>query len=350
MDSVRNSVSISAVVPCYNCMETLRRAVDSLVDQTVKLNEIILVDDGSKDDTAKLCDEYSAKYDYVKIIHKKNGGLVSAWKAGVEAASGDYMVFCDADDYVDRDLVGKVMPALDEYFPDLVVYGHILEYSNGDKIPAISKLEPGFYDIDSIKQNVLPVFFSDGSMQSGVMSSSRCDKIFKRAILNKIMDDICDCIDLGEDDVTCFSYILNSESMYVFPDFTPYHYLRNDTSMIGAYDTQAFLKIEKLYDELEKIAVKYEYAYPEQLKLNYLSTMILFMKKEICRNPDGYRSVRNNLIHAMSSNRFINEVDIGLIQKYSFMSKIFAMILIKRWYFLTYIITLFFDRLRGRNV
>ena len=120
--------------------------------------------------------------------------------------------------------------------------------------------------------------------------------------------------------------------------------------MIGMYDANAFIKIERLYDIHEKIAEKYEYMYPEQLKLDYFSTMILFMKKEMSRNPKGYHSVRNNLIRAMSSSRFFENVNIGLIKKYSLPSKIFAIMMIKGWFFPAYIIVRCIDRVRGRNV
>lgn len=347
---VCSNTTVSIVVPCYNCETTLDITVQSIIKQDDGVYEVVLVDDGSNDGTSFLCDNYSKKHEFIKVIHKENGGLVSAWKAGINAATGKYIVFCDSDDYINQDLNGKIIPILTDLTPDLVVYGLQTEFDNGDRIVDGVALPEGYYGKDDLGKIVVPNLLSDGSMQSELLLSSRCNKVFKRKLLKRTMCDVPEEISLGEDDITCFSYVLNCNSLYVIGDYYPYHYVRHNSSMIGVYDANAFVKIEKLYDVLEKIAEKYQYKYPEQLRLDYLSTMVLFMKKEICRNPEGYHSVRNNLIRAMSSSRFYNNVNIGLIKKYSLPSKIFAMLLIKKSYFPSYIIARFIDRMRGRNV
>lgn len=344
---------LGIVVPCYNCENTLDKAVRSLLDQECKNDfayQIILVDDGSTDDTPTMCDRYSRNNENVFVIHKPNGGLVDAWKTGVREADSEYIAFCDSDDYVDLGLISVIIPVISDHRPDMIVYGVQIEFDNGDRIIDGVSLAEGYYGKEDLCKIVLPNLLSDGSMQSGLLHSSRWNKVFKRELLKRTMCDVPEEISLGEDDITCFSYILSCDSLYVIGDYYPYHYVRHNSSMIGVYDANAFVKIEKLYDVLEKIAEKYQYKYPEQLKLDYLSTMVLFMKKEICRNPEGYHSVRNNLIRAMRSSRFIDNVNIELIKKYSLPSKRFAMLMIKELYFPAYCITKTIDRIRGRNV
>lgn len=94
---------ISIIVPCYKVVDFLPKCVESLMAQTHKDIEIILVDDGSPDDTGKLCDEYAKKDNRINVIHKQNGGLVSARNAGYDAATGDWIMYVDGDDWLDAD-------------------------------------------------------------------------------------------------------------------------------------------------------------------------------------------------------------------------------------------------------
>lgn len=100
---------ISTIVPIYKVEKYLRACVDSILDQTYKNIEVILVDDGSPDDCGKICDEYSHKDPRIKVIHKENGGLSDARNCGLDAATGEYISFIDSDDRIDPDLFRQAM-------------------------------------------------------------------------------------------------------------------------------------------------------------------------------------------------------------------------------------------------
>ena len=95
---------ISVIVPVYKVEEYLCRCVDSIINQTYKNLEIILVDDGSPDSCGRICDEYAEKDSRIKVIHKENGGLSSARNAGLDIATGDYIGFVDSDDFIDAEM------------------------------------------------------------------------------------------------------------------------------------------------------------------------------------------------------------------------------------------------------
>ncbi len=95
---------LSVIVPVYNAEKYLRRCIESILNQTLSDLELILVDDGSPDNSGSICDEYAKKDDRVKVIHKENGGAASARNAGLDLAEGKYIGFCDSDDYVDCDM------------------------------------------------------------------------------------------------------------------------------------------------------------------------------------------------------------------------------------------------------
>lgn len=99
--------TISVIIPVYNAAKTLNRCLNSIIAQDFKDFEVLLVDDGSTDDSGKICDEYRFKDERVKVFHKKNGGASSARNVGLDNAEGDYIVFSDADDYVESNWLSE---------------------------------------------------------------------------------------------------------------------------------------------------------------------------------------------------------------------------------------------------
>ena len=123
---------ISVILTIYKVEKYLDECLESVVNQTYKNLEIILVDDGSPDNCPKLCDEWAKKDDRIKVIHKKNGGVASARNVGIRAATGKYLSFIDSDDYVERNLYEIAIEKLKENNAQIFVFGR--SYLYGDKI------------------------------------------------------------------------------------------------------------------------------------------------------------------------------------------------------------------------
>lgn len=100
---------ISVIVPVYNAENYLERCLNSIVNQTYSNLEIILVDDGSRDRGPQICDSYAAGDKRIRVIHKQNGGLMSAWMAGVNVSAGDYLSFIDSDDWVETNMMEEML-------------------------------------------------------------------------------------------------------------------------------------------------------------------------------------------------------------------------------------------------
>ena len=100
---------VSIIVSVYNAQNFLKKCVDSILAQTFHGLEIILVDDGAQDDSPRMCDAYTKQDSRVRVIHKPNGGLMSAWMAGVENSSGEYLMFVDSDDWIDACMVEELV-------------------------------------------------------------------------------------------------------------------------------------------------------------------------------------------------------------------------------------------------
>lgn len=125
---------ISIIVPVYNVERYLNRCVDSIITQTYKNLEIILVDDGANDSSAKICDEYKQKDNRIIVIHKKNGGLSDARNAGIDAASGKYIGFVDSDDWIENKMYEDLYNIITKHNANIAICGFCRTANQNEKI------------------------------------------------------------------------------------------------------------------------------------------------------------------------------------------------------------------------
>lgn len=169
---------ISIIIPIYNAEKMLRESIDSVIHQTYKNLEIILVDDGSKDSSGKLCDEYSKNDNRIKVIHKENGGLSSARNAGLDIATGKYVMFIDADDFFEPNSCEILYREIEEKNADLVIGNYIHVTYDGKKWDS-PLFDPRIYDKFKLSIN-------DFEKSFFVMNSVVWNKIFKREFIEKL--------------------------------------------------------------------------------------------------------------------------------------------------------------------
>ncbi len=166
--------TISVIIPVYNVEAYLARCVDSILSQTYGNLEVILVDDGSPDDSGSICDGYARQDSRVQVIHKPNGGLSSARNAGLDAATGEYLSFIDSDDWIEPDTYEHMMGLLDKYQAKLVSFGNYeVDGAAGEKTLGIC---PGKEECITGEEMVGRLFRWDGC------DSSVCDKIFHASL------------------------------------------------------------------------------------------------------------------------------------------------------------------------
>ena len=156
-------IKVSVVVPVYNVAEYLEKCVDSLMAQTYKNIEIILVDDGATDHSGRICDEYRSKDERIKVIHKENGGLSSARNEGIEAATGEYIAFVDSDDFVAENYIEKLLAACVENGCKVSACAYYEYYSQDDmrfvggEGSAVKSREDAVKDIFTMKNEICVV-------------------------------------------------------------------------------------------------------------------------------------------------------------------------------------------------
>ena len=167
---------ISVIVPVYNVELYLKRCVDSILEQTYKNLEIILVDDGSTDNSGVICNTYAQVDNRIKVIHKKNGGLSDARNKGLDIANGKYVSFIDSDDWIEKSMYLDCISSLERYKANIIICRRYRAYDDKRK------------NIEEYKRYPLNCLMSTEDALSNFMTFSGfdmsfCDKIFERRLL-----------------------------------------------------------------------------------------------------------------------------------------------------------------------
>lgn len=231
-----NNKMISIIVPVYNVEKYLAECVDSLLGQTYKDFEVILVDDGSKDKSGAICDEYAQKDDRIKVIHKENGGLSDARNKGLAASKGQYICFIDSDDYVYEDYLEKLYEAISVYKADVAVSD-----IHSMRLPNLKTEYEGNISMD--RQKVWD-WLCDHISREYVLIVSQCNKLYKRSVL----EGLAFPTGLEHEDEYMTNDVINKSPLFVFVPKELYFYRENPESItenkadirrldfIGAYD------------------------------------------------------------------------------------------------------------------
>lgn len=181
---------VSIIVPIYNVEKYLRRCIDSILNQTFEDFELILIDDGSTDDSASICEEYVIKDKRVKYIYQDNRGVSEARNKGIESCCGKYIQFIDSDDYVDRDFIEILIKKIKKDKSDIAFIGFYNEYDNGEVYN--KKVYDNSLMTDKVKKYCLKLYEKD------LFGYTWC-KIFKSSIVKnnniKFNKDIYYCED-----------------------------------------------------------------------------------------------------------------------------------------------------------
>lgn len=225
---------ISVIVPVYKVEKYLRQCLDSLAAQMLEDMEIIIVDDGSPDGCPAICDEYAAKDARMKVVHKENGGLLSARKAGFAASCGDYIGFVDGDDWVEPETFLNMYKAVCEHSPDMVLSDFLCDY--GDRAePSSQCFEEGFYGRERLEKEIFPRMLFDGRFYSFGVNPNCWSKLVRRELIEKNLLPVDERIRMGEDAAFIYPCLLDSQSISCVKTPT-YHYRITGQSMSTAYD------------------------------------------------------------------------------------------------------------------
>lgn len=279
------SKKISIIIPAYNTEKYIGRCLESVLNQTYQNLEIILVDDGSTDNTLELMNEFGLKDSRIKVVHKENDGQAEARNTGMDASTGEYIIFVDSDDFIENDMVEFLYNIAEENCADVSRCGFLTDYEDGTTTIPQYNSEPVFFDYD---ERLADLFV--GGHLSGVL----WNKIYKRSAVQNIRflkEDGC-----SED--FSFNYrVFKNASKTVFCDIPKYHYcIREGSITKTSFNVNAFsiTKVKKIaLNELSKN----NKVYPVALK-SFISSAFIVMTGCI-RNyacMDEYEKLRQEVL------------------------------------------------------
>ena len=177
---------ISVIVPVYKVEQYLRKCVDSILSQTYSDFELLLIDDGSPDRCPQICDEYAERDPRVRVIHKTNGGLISARNEGIRAAKGDYICILDGDDWALENMLQFIHDTVEQSPEplDMVLFAANDVYDDHLE-ETVNNVPEGYYDRARLEKEIFPFLLTDtrNGLQVGVIQAHTWDKAFKRELI-----------------------------------------------------------------------------------------------------------------------------------------------------------------------
>lgn len=287
MISKKTNELVSIIVPIYNSEKHIKKCIESILKQTYEYIELILVDDGSIDNSTKIIDDYKQKYERIKVLHKKNGGVSSARNEGIKLSTGKYIMFIDSDDYIEKNYVQIMITIAEQNSIEFLISDHIIDDDKGEHRCRISE------NIDQIEDITYPKFLDEYFLNYNMCTS--CKTLFSKNMIedNSIFFD--KNMSYGEDMLFAFkAYISSKKSYYV--NNAGYHYVMNSESVSHSKDVYKCnkymddnLKMYKFYlnkivnEKTKKYAIarcllNYLNAIDELININY-SVKIMDIKK-----------------------------------------------------------------------
>ena len=240
---------ISIIVPIYNIEDYLPKCIESILEQTYTDIEIILVNDGSTDNSLQICKEYEQKDNRIVLINKPNGGLVSARKAGIRAAKGKYIAYVDGDDWVEPDMYEKMYRILIEENVDVVMCGRLEETGKASKA-VLHGFSSGRYSKEYLIKEIYPSMIAGEQFYEWGIFPSVWDKLFLKESIEKYQLAVDERIMMGEDAVCVYPALLNVNSIYILGECL-YHYRQSNSSMIK--------KVQDYEKECEQFRILYKF-------------------------------------------------------------------------------------------
>lgn len=289
-------VKVSIITPIYNVERYLCRCLDSLIAQTYKNIEIILVDDGSTDGSASICDCYAFRDNRIKVKHIDNGGVSNARNLGLSIATGEYITFVDSDDWIDCYYIENWVKAASQHAGDVFIGGYIEDYGHGEKFE-INKCNclTAWNNMECIYNIFVRNTYQDG-FTWGV-----CGKFFRREVC--FDETFPSDVTMGEDAIWLWKVLKNATLVFYIPS-CGYHYFQRDDSVMHRPSVGNILDDMKMYDFFYNDRMCYEDGYlREYFKYRYYASKVTVVVK-LCLHTDAYKimavhkaeMLKNNLL------------------------------------------------------
>lgn len=292
---------ISIIVPVYNVEKYLERCINSIINQTYKNLDIILVNDGSTDNSGKICDEFNFKDNRIQVIHKTNGGLSDARNAGLEIAKGEYIGFVDSDDYIALDMFETLYNLTQKYSAEISILsfyemynGKLISVRDSKKLEQMDKIE-------AIKELLI-----DTKIQSYAWN-----KLFKKSLFENLKFPT----DKNFEDIATTLLLFEKANKIVLLEEPKYYYLRRDDSIVGVRNYKTYKDyLDVIYNKYLYLDGKYQEldlynAYNYIINMIWVYTIIVaFDLDDVYKDFEKQYDLFENLVNKYK-NEIIDQLD-----------------------------------------
>lgn len=239
---------ISVIIPVYNVQNSLKKCIDSVLTQTYKDYEILLVNDGATDNSGAICDKYADQYSFINVIHKQNGGLSSARLAGYKSAHGKYICFIDSDDYLEKDYLEILYSAISVQNADIAVCSFYTENSHNMQVMKLPYTSAIYNTQETINNEfVYPLFGK--SIQGQKAPCFVWNKLYKREMINTDFF-YSERTYYMEDHLFNLRYMESVNTVAVV-NRPLYHYVLNMKSLTNTYRQNKWFMYSNLFSFME---------------------------------------------------------------------------------------------------
>lgn len=237
-------ILISVIVPVYGAEKYLDKCAGSILSQSYTELELILVDDGSKDLGGQMCDAWAGRDSRVRVLHKENGGLMSAWMAGVQISHGRYLCFVDSDDWIEPEMIEALAAQVRGEVPEIICSNFVIDRGDGQTPqPRSHAATPGEYTGERLLKEIREKILGN---ENRTVSLSRCMKLFSRELILQNLKYCDPSIRMGEDVNIVLPAMLDCERLVILEGHYDYHYYYNPVSMVHGYDEGLTDNVQRL--------------------------------------------------------------------------------------------------------
>lgn len=315
---------VSLIIPVYNAEQYIERCISSALNQTEPDIEVVLVDDGSTDNSLQICNRYRDADQRVIVVHKNNEGPHSARKRGIQLSNSKWVAFIDADDWIEDSLIHSLLKAADINQAELVA-GGLSHNDNGIVSVSRNQISDGLYDQTCIRQEIYEKMLCSSGEFNQNLIPSLCGKLFLRDKLLPIAEKLDNDIRVAEDLACTLVYVLECHQIYVDSEINGYHYCRMTDTLSHEYDADYFRKIGRLIQYFDRILIDIDNEIVKdnfevyKVYLIYRQLIVIYQidKKERIKQfcGDFSDAIRDNRILEPLRNCSIKKMDIGRASK-----------------------------------
>lgn len=299
---------VTVVIPVYNTKKYLEKCVDSITGQTFQNIEILLIDDGSTDGSAELCDELGEKDDRIRVIHKQNGGAATARNLGIDVAKGEYIMFIDSDDWLDTEAIEMLVEHADENNVDVIRFGYVREFGDKKLVKRNTFLEERVYseyECLNVCRQILGLTGDELAHPENMNYLASCAfNMYRTELLKESGVKFIPLQEIGSFEDGLFNFcVFMYVKQFEFIDKPYYHYRKtNETSFTARYRYNYLNKQLILYERLKsEIKAKNMWKFFEEAYNNRIVLCTMEIAFNAMRNKESfykrYKEIKGALMH-----------------------------------------------------